>query len=81
MSSFYAHFYAGMQWTALPLLALLLFLGTFVAVIVRVSLASRRQEIEVAALLPFDAHETVTSEASERDKLDNLDKLERRARS
>jgi hypothetical protein len=53
----YAHFYAGMSWTALPILSLGLFLTTFVAVIVRVSLASRRKEASVAALLPFDDEE------------------------
>lgn len=58
MSSLYAQFYAGMQWTALPVFSLLLFFGTFVAVIVRVSLASRRQEIDAAAQLPFDDRET-----------------------
>jgi cbb3-type cytochrome oxidase subunit 3 len=66
MSKIYAHFYAGMSWTSLPLLALLLFLGTFLAVIVRVSLASRRKEIEAASRLPFDEHETVTAEGVRR---------------
>lgn len=60
MSSLYAHFYAGMQWTALPVGALLLFFATFVAVVVRVSLASHRKELEAAALLPFDEHELAT---------------------
>jgi hypothetical protein len=53
----YAHFYAGMRWTSLPLLALGLFLAVFVAAIVRVWLPSRRREIEAASRLPFDAHE------------------------
>ena len=66
MSSLYAHFYAGMEWTALPLLALFLFFGTFVAVVIRVSLASRRKEIDAAALLPFDEHEQVISERTAR---------------
>jgi len=58
----YAHFYAGMRWTSLPVLALLLFLGVFIAVIVRVSLPSRRREIDAAARLPFDDHERAQSE-------------------
>lgn len=61
MSSLYAHFYAGMQWTALPVGSLLLFFATFVAVVVRVSLASHRKELEAAALLPFDEHELTTT--------------------
>jgi hypothetical protein len=55
----YAHFYAQMRWTSLPIFALCLFLATFVAVVVRVALASRRKEVEVAAHLPFDQHETI----------------------
>lgn len=50
----YAHFYAGMQFTALPLVGLAIFFTTFVAAIVRVSLRSRRQELEAASRLPFD---------------------------
>jgi cytochrome c oxidase cbb3-type subunit 4 len=53
----YAHFYAGMRWTSLPLLALGLFLAVFLAAIVRVWLPSRRQEIEAASRLPFDDRE------------------------
>jgi len=53
----YAHFYAGMRWTSLPLLALGLFLAVFVAAIVRVWLPSQRREIEAASRLPFDEHE------------------------
>jgi cbb3-type cytochrome oxidase subunit 3 len=53
----YAQFYAGMRWSTLPLLALCLFLVTFIAVIVRVALPSRRREIEAASRLPFDEHE------------------------
>ena len=55
----YAHFYAQMRWTSLPIFALCLFLATFVAVVVRVVLASRRKEIDVAERLPFDQHETI----------------------
>lgn len=52
-----AHFYAGMHWSSLPVLALLLFLTVFVVAIVRVSLPSRRREIDAAARLPFDERE------------------------
>lgn len=55
----YAHFYAHMRWASLPIFALCLFLTTFVAVVVRVFLASRRREIDVASQLPFDPHETI----------------------
>jgi len=57
----YAHFYAGMRFTALPLLALGLFLGTFVAVIVRVAQSSRRRELDAASRLPLDDNERVTA--------------------
>ena len=53
----YAQFYAGMRWSSLPLLALFLFLVTFIAAIVRVWLPSRRREIEAVSRLPFDEHE------------------------
>jgi hypothetical protein len=62
----YAHFYAHMRWTSLPIFALCLFLATFVAVVVRVLLASRRREVEVAATLPFDSHETIHPAGSPR---------------
>jgi len=58
----YAHFYAGMHWTSLPVLALLLFLFVFITVIVRVSLPSRRREIDAAARLPFDDREHAARE-------------------
>jgi hypothetical protein len=60
----YAHFYAHMRWASLPIFALCLFLSTFVAVVIRVCLASRRKEIDVAAQLPFDANETTRSTCS-----------------
>ncbi len=62
----YAHFYAHMRWTSLPIFALFLFLATFVAVVVRVLVASRRREVEAAATLPFDAHETIHPAGSPR---------------
>ena len=59
-----AHFYAHMRWASLPIFALCLFLATFVAVVIRVCLASRRREIEAAARLPFDDNETTRSTVS-----------------
>jgi len=60
----YAHFYEHMRWAWMPIFALCLFLATFVAVVVRVCLASRRREIEIAAQLPFDGNETTRSTRS-----------------
>ena len=51
----FAQFYAGMRWTALPVFALLLFAATFVAVILRTWLPSRRAEMDRLARLPLDA--------------------------
>ena len=51
----FAQFYAGMRWTALPVFALLLFAATFVAVILRTWLPSRRAELDRLARLPLDA--------------------------
>jgi hypothetical protein len=62
----YAHFYAHMRWASLPLFALVLFLTTFIAVVVRVCLASRRMEIDAASRLPFDQHETTHMAGSTR---------------
>ena len=55
----YAHFYAGMQWTNLPVFALLLFMVTFLGAIVRVSRKARRAQLDAAARLPFDENERV----------------------
>jgi cbb3-type cytochrome oxidase subunit 3 len=54
----YAQFYAHMPFASLPLAALLMFLVTFLAVVVRVSRPSQRAELDAAAALPFDQHET-----------------------
>jgi hypothetical protein len=62
----YAAFYAHMPWTGLPILALVLFLATFVAAVVRVCLSSRRREIDLASRLVFDAHETTHPAGSTR---------------
>lgn len=56
----YAHFYAGMQWTALPIFALLLFLSTFLAATVWAWRSSRRSHFDAAARLPFDDNERVS---------------------
>lgn len=61
----YASFYAGMRWTALPLFALLLFLGTFLAVVIQVSLTSRRKHFQAASRLIFDDNEVVTERGNE----------------
>jgi len=50
----YAQFYAGSRLVDLPLFALLLFVATFVAVLVRTSVAKRRGEFEGIARLPLD---------------------------
>ena len=50
----FAQFYAGMRWSALPVFALLLFLGTFLTVIVRTLLPSKRTELDRQSRLPFE---------------------------
>jgi len=50
----YAQFYAGSRLVDLPLFALLLFVTTFVAVLVRTGLARRRGDYEGVARLPLD---------------------------
>jgi hypothetical protein len=59
MSSLYAHFYAGTPFQALPVFALVLFLGTFVAVVIRASISWRRREVDAAETLPFDPNERI----------------------
>ena len=50
----YAQFYAGSRLIDLPLFALLLFVATFVAVLVRTSVAKRRGDFESVARVPLD---------------------------
>jgi len=50
----YAQFYAGSRLVDLPLFALLLFVVTFVAVLVRSSVAKRRGDFEGISRLPLD---------------------------
>jgi hypothetical protein len=52
--SMYAHFYSGMHFAVLPVLAMLLFMFTFVAAVARVSLRSRRKELEAVSRMPLD---------------------------
>jgi len=52
--SMFAQFYSGMRWTSLPVAALLLFLATFVAAVVRVTVLARRSDLEPLARLPLD---------------------------
>ncbi|MCG5055373.1 MAG: CcoQ/FixQ family Cbb3-type cytochrome c oxidase assembly chaperone [Myxococcales bacterium] len=50
----YRQFYQGMSFADLPLLALLLFFSTFVAVILRVTLFRKRNDFDHVARLPLD---------------------------
>jgi hypothetical protein len=50
----FAQFYAGMRWSALPLFALLLFLGTFLVVLLRTLLGARRDDVDRLARLPLE---------------------------
>jgi cbb3-type cytochrome oxidase subunit 3 len=50
----FAQFYQGMRWAELPVLALILFIVVFVAVVVHVTLLVRREEIDARARLPLD---------------------------
>jgi cbb3-type cytochrome oxidase subunit 3 len=50
----FAQFYSGMRWSALPVFALLLFLGTFLTVVVRTLLPSKRSELDRHSRLPFE---------------------------
>jgi hypothetical protein len=50
----FAQFYSGMRWADLPLFALFLFLVTFVAAVVRVTLLTKKADLEPIARLPLD---------------------------
>ena len=56
----YAQFYANSRLVDLPLFALLLFVATFVAVLVRTGLARRRGDFEGVSRLPLDDGRPVT---------------------
>lgn len=47
-------FYAGMSWTDLPLLALLLFVGVFVAVVLRTWVLKKPTDFAAVERLPFE---------------------------
>ena len=49
----FAQFYSGMRWTDLPLLALFIFVATFVAAVVRIMFLTKRSELEAVARLPL----------------------------
>ena len=65
----YAQFYAGSRLVDLPLFALLLFVATFVAVLVRTSVAKRRGDFESVARLPLeDGQSTASTPDGSRDR-------------
>ena len=61
----YAQFFAGMRWSALPVFALILFLVTFLVVVVRTLLPAKRAELDRLARLPLDG-ETVEARQERR---------------
>jgi hypothetical protein len=56
----FAQFYSGMRWSALPVFALVLFLTTFVVVVLRTMLLAKRAELDQLARLPLDTTEVAT---------------------
>jgi hypothetical protein len=56
----FAQFYSGMRWSALPVFALVLFLTTFLVVVLRTMLLAKRTELDQLARLPLDATEVAT---------------------
>ena len=50
----FGQFYAGMHWSALPLGALLLFLTTFLVVLLRTIFFAKRDEVDRLSRLPLD---------------------------
>jgi hypothetical protein len=56
----FAQFYSGMRWAALPVFALVLFLTTFVVVVVRTVLLAKRTELDQLSRLPLDTVEVAT---------------------
>jgi len=50
----FAQFYSGMHGSVLPIFALVLFLATFLTVVVRTLLPSRRGQLDQQARLPFE---------------------------
>lgn len=56
----FAQFYSGMRWSALPVFALILFLTTFLVVVLRTMLLVKRAELDQLSRLPLDADEVAT---------------------
>ena len=56
----FAQFYSGMRWSALPVFALLLFLTTFVVVVLRTMLLAKHTELDQLSRLPLDTREVAT---------------------
>jgi hypothetical protein len=50
----FGQFYAGMRWSTLPMFALILFLTTFVVVVLRTIFFAHRDEIDRLGHLPLD---------------------------
>lgn len=50
----YKQFYEGMSFQELPLLALLMFFTMFVSVILRVTVAKRRQDFDRVSRIPLE---------------------------
>lgn len=59
----FAQFYAGMSWSALPVMALVLFLATFVAVLLRTMIFAHREHIDEMARLPLEDEPAAPSTA------------------
>ena len=51
----FGQFYAGMRWSTLPMFALILFLTTFLVVVLRTIFFAHRDEIDRLEHLPLDA--------------------------
>jgi cytochrome c oxidase cbb3-type subunit 4 len=59
----YKQFFAGMEWTSLPLFALWLFLGMFVLMVLRTFLYKTKRDFEPASQMPlFDGKPVSTTE-------------------
>ena len=56
----FAQFYSGMRWSALPVFALILFLTTFLVVVLRTMLLAKRTDLEQLARLPLENAEVAT---------------------
>ena len=50
----FGQFYSGMRWSALPVFALILFLTTFLVVILRTMFFAKRADLDALARLPLE---------------------------